>query len=77
MNPLLMTNDELQREADALASRIALGTTKAGDSTIVIELANRLLRPRYAASMDVPVQQIPRCPIPDLAFLTIIAKEAA
>lgn len=41
---LAMTDRELQQAADALARRIASGTTTIGDSMIVIELANRLLR---------------------------------
>lgn len=39
-----MTSRELQAEADAVARRIARGSTTIGNSMVVIELANRLLR---------------------------------
>jgi hypothetical protein len=39
-----LTPVELQHEADAVALRIALGKSTANDSSVVIELANRLVR---------------------------------
>lgn len=44
LSVVAMTPRELQAEADAVARRIARGTTTIGDSMVVIELANRLLR---------------------------------
>lgn len=46
----LMTNSQLQAEADALARRIACGKCTTADSSTVIELANRLIRAQRPAT---------------------------
>lgn len=51
-SPLAMTNNELQREADSLARRVAHGTTTIADSSLVIEMANRLIRYTPATERD-------------------------
>lgn len=47
-----MSATELQHEADAVALRMEVGTPLAGDSIVVLELANRLARvqPQAVAS---------------------------